>query len=271
MPKLQATLLLSQFTAQTSASDTFTAADVLARHKHSIETLEAMTKTVEAAGPLELPLLLTAFDQTTDPKIGAALLDALTKSKALAALRPDALRAHLKQFPKEIQAKAEPLYAKLNPDAAQQKARLDELVAKLPEGDVRRGMQVFHSAKSACASCHTIGYVGGKLGPDLTKIGAIRQQRDLLESIVYPSASFVQSYEPTIVETADGDTLSGILRKNDDEGLLLLTGPDQETRIARKEVKEIRPGSLSVMPAGLDQILTAQELADLVAFLRDCK
>ena len=48
-------------------------------------------------------------------------------------------------------------------------------------------------AKAACVACHTIGYVGGHVGPDLSRVGAIRQERDLVESILYPSASFVQS------------------------------------------------------------------------------
>jgi putative heme-binding domain-containing protein len=113
--------------------------------------------------------------------------------------------------------------------------------------------------------------VGGKVGPDLTRVGSIRTERDLLESIVFPSSSFVQSFEPMIVETTDGDVKSGILRKNDGEEVLLVTGPDQQVRISRKEIKSMRPGKLSVMPAGLDQQLTPQELTDLVTFLRACK
>ncbi|HSI37201.1 MAG TPA: hypothetical protein VK986_26680, partial [Tepidisphaeraceae bacterium] len=64
---------------------------------------------------------------------------------------------------------------------------------------------------------------------------------------------------------------SGIVRKSDDDAIVLAVGPEQETRVARKDVKEVRPGQLSVMPAGLDQQLTPQELADLITFLKACK
>ena len=46
---------------------------------------------------------------------------------------------------------------------------------------------------------------------------------------------------------------------------------DKEVRIARADIEEVRPGTVSVMPAGLDQQLTKQELADLIAFLKACK
>jgi len=68
-------------------------------------------------------------------------------------------------------------------------------MAELPGGDVRRGQLIFNNPKFACISCHSVGYRGGHLGPDLTSVGTIRTERDLLESIVYPSASFVRSYE----------------------------------------------------------------------------
>jgi putative heme-binding domain-containing protein len=170
-----------------------------------------------------------------------------------------------------VQKAAEPLLAKLDPGAAEQRQRLDELLSSLPSGDDRRGQAVFHSNKTACATCHAIGYLGGTVGPDLTRIGAVRAERDLLESIAFPSASFVQTYEPVLVDTTAGDRHSGILRRNDADEVHLLTGPTQEVRLSRKDVKEVRPGTVSVMPSGLEQQLSNQELADLLAFLKACK
>ncbi|MDB5732443.1 MAG: hypothetical protein JWQ03_2338 [Variovorax sp.] len=271
LPRPLLDLLFSQGSSEAPATQRLLAAEILAHHKLTAQALMELARRVQSAGPLELPRLLAAFDQTADPAIGLALIEALNRSKSTAALRPDVLKAHLKQFPAELQARAAPLLARLAPDAAKQKAQLEAIAAGLPGGDVGRGQQVFYSAKAACSACHTIGYVGGKVGPDLTRIGAIRQPRDLLESILFPSASFVQSFEPTLIETKEGDTLSGILRRHDSEGLLLITGPDQETRIAADRVKEIRPGLLSIMPAGLDQQLTRAELSDLLTFLGACK
>ena len=141
----------------------------------------------------------------------------------------------------------------------------------LSAGDVRRGQLVFHSEKAACYSCHAIGYRGGNVGPDLTRIGSVRSERDLLEAIVFPSASLVRSFEPIAVATSDGKVYNGLLRGETADELRLATGVNQEARIARREIDEIRPSTVSIMPAGLDQQLTHQELADLVAFLKACK
>jgi len=161
--------------------------------------------------------------------------------------------------------------AKLNPDAAAQQARLDQLLTTLPAGDVRRGQSLFNSAKAACYSCHQIGYVGGRVGPDLTRVGAIRTRRDLIESVVFPSASFVQSFEPTMVILTNGDRQYGIVHRNDASEVMVVTGPNQEVHVARKDVAEMRPGTVSVMPAGFADQLSQQELGDLVAFLGACR
>ena len=77
------------------------------------------------------------------------------------------------------------------PTTSSKGARLEETLHALPPGDHRRGQAIFNSTRVSCRNCHTIGYVGGKIGPDLTSIGRIRQPRDLVESILFPSASFV--------------------------------------------------------------------------------
>lgn len=263
--------IISQLDPAGAAGLRSMAAEVIGKSRWSDEQLLVVAAAVSVAGPLELDRMLPAFEQTKDNKVGELLVEELGRSKALGSLRPDVLKARLRKFGPGVQQQAEGLYAKLNPDGAAQQARLDKLLLSLPSGEMNRGQVVFNSTKAACATCHTIGYVGGKVGPDLTKIGAIRQSRDLLESIVYPSSSFVQSYEPYIVETEEGDVQSGVLRKNDAQEIVLATGPQTEVRILRKEVKEVRKGAVSIMPAGLDQQLSEQELADLVEFLRACR
>ena len=108
-------------------------------------------------------------------------------------------------------------------------------------------------------------------GPISREIGAVRADRDLLEAIVFPSASFVRSFEPIAVATKDGKVFNGLLRGETADELILATGVNQEARISRGDIEEMRPGTVSVMPAGLDQQLSPQELADLVAFLKACK
>ena len=167
--------------------------------------------------------------------------------------------------------RAEKLYAELDADAASQRASLDKMLAALEKGDIRRGQAVFHSDKAACFSCHAIGYRGGNIGPDLTQVGRIRDARDLLESIVYPSASFVRSYEPVVVTTTTGKTHSGLIRKETPEEIILAISATEQVRIPRGRIEAMAPGKVSVMPAGMDKVLTPRELADLVAFLKACK
>jgi putative heme-binding domain-containing protein len=248
-----------------------TAADVLGRAKLTPQQLGSLADSVKTAGPLEIGRLLGAYEQSSDEEAGMKLVAALASSKAAKALRADMVRPRLAKFSPAVRKAAEPLLASLNPDAGAQRQKLEQMLATLPKGDVRKGQLVFNSKQAACSTCHAIGYIGGHVGPDLTRVGQVRQERDLLESIVFPSASFVQSYEPVLVDTKAGDRQSGILKKNDADEVVLVTGPDQEMHIPRKDVAEMRPSPVSVMPAGLDQQLSQQDLADLVAFLKACQ
>jgi putative heme-binding domain-containing protein len=265
------TFLLAKLDRDQSVATRTTAADVLARAKLNPQQLSRLADALRSAGPVEVDRLLVGFEQSTDEVLGLKLVKALAESSALSSLRVDAVKAHLAKYNPAVQKSAEALYAKLNVDAAKQKIQLEQLMSTLSAGDIRRGQLVFHSEKAACYSCHAIGYRGGNVGPDLTKVGSVRSERDLMEAIVFPSVSFVRSFEPITVATSDGKVYNGLLRGETADDILLATGVNQEARVARRDIEEIRPSTVSVMPAGLDQQLTPQELADLVAFLRACK
>jgi len=246
------------------------AAGTLGRARLPSAQLASLADSLKTLGPLELPRVLPAFEKTGDEALGLKLVAGLKASKK-AGLRTDQVRPLLTNFPAVVQQEGESLLASLNADAAAQKTRLETLLTECRGGDVRRGQSIFNSTKAACAACHAIGYLGGRVGPDLTSIGQVRTERDLLESIVFPSASFVRSFEPEIVTTKAGEEHSGVLRKDGADELVLATGPDTEVRIPRLEVGEVRPGMVSVMPQGLDEQLSRQELADLLAFLKGTK
>jgi putative membrane-bound dehydrogenase-like protein len=247
------------------------AADVLSRGNFSPPHLVKLAAVLKAVGPVELAKLLPAFTKSTDEGVGLALLAALNEPKLRAAVRTEQLKPILDKYPAAVKAEAAKLYAILDAEIQKQRDKLDALVKELPAGDVQRGHKVFNSQKAACATCHKIGYVGGTTGPDLTRIGSIRTERDLLEAIVFPSLSFVRSYEPVNVNTLDGRQFNGILKKDAPDEIVLVVAADKEERIARDNVETLKPGSVSIMPAGLDQQLTKQDLADLVAFLRASK
>jgi putative membrane-bound dehydrogenase-like protein len=263
--------LVSRLDASRPPLERSSAAGILGRAKLNLAQLEALAGLVETAGPLEITKLLPAFDGATDEALGNRLVGSLDRSKSRGSLRPDVVRPRLAKFPANVQERGEVLLRALNANAARQKERLDELETGLPAGERNRGQILFSGAKAACFACHSVGYVGGHIGPDLSKIGAIRAKRDLLEAIVYPSASFVHGFEPMIVATRGGDEYSGIVRDESSDSLMIVTGPTTEQRVPRSEVAEIRPGSVSIMPEGLADQLTRRELADLVAFLRSLK
>jgi putative membrane-bound dehydrogenase-like protein len=247
------------------------AAGVLAKAKLNGEQLLMLTESIKTAGPLEVTKLLAAYDKARDEELGLQLMAALKQSKGLSGLHPDVLRPRLTNFPATVQQRGAELLAMLNADAGTQKAHLEEVLASLKGGDVRRGQAIFNGQKAACFTCHMIGYLGGNLGPDLTRIGQVRNERDLLESIMYPSVGFVRSYEPIIIATRSGEDYNGVLRRDASDEVVLGTGANAEVRIARNDIVEMRPGTVSVMPAGLDEQLNRQELSDLVAFLKAAK
>jgi putative membrane-bound dehydrogenase-like protein len=247
------------------------AASVLAKSKLTDEQLLVLAETIKNVGPLEMTKLLTAFERSKNEAVGLKLVAALKDAKGLSSLRVDLMKTLLAKYPAVVQEQGQELIATLNVDAAKQSAHIDELLKALKDGDVRRGQAIFNSQKAACFSCHTVGYLGGKVGPDLTSIGQARTERDLLESVIYPSASFVRSFEPYIVTTKGDETYSGVLKKDTADEVVLATGPNAEVRVPRLDITEMRPGTVSVMPAGLEQQMTKQELADLLAFLKSTK
>jgi putative heme-binding domain-containing protein len=247
------------------------AAEVVSKARLSNDQLVRLIAALPMVGPLDLDRVLAAFAQTKDDAVGRALLAALNNPALRSSLRADQVKERIKYFGPSVQKEAEKLYAALNAEYEQQRAKLDEVAKSLKPGDIRRGQAVFNSTKTSCIACHTIGYVGGKIGPDLTRIGSIRQERDLLESILFPSASFVRSFEPLTVRTKDGQVFNGVPKKDAPDEIVLILAADKEQRIAREDVDEVQPGKVSIMPAGLDKQLSEQELADLIAFLRACK
>ena len=121
--------------------------------------------------------------------------------------------------------------------------------------------------KANCTLCHAVAGVGGMLGPDLTKVGAIRTATDLMEAVVYPSASYVRSYEPLMMRLKSGVEYYGIIRDEAQNVLRLATSPATEVSLERSQIAEMIEGTMSLMPPGFDGVLTPKELADLVAYL----
>ncbi len=230
--------------------------------------LMLLAASLQAAGPLELPRLLRAFGHSGDERAGLAMIAALRQARARSSVRAEILRPVMVKYPESVRQEAETLLTSIGLNSATDVRRLEGLVPEVQGGDPSRGQVVFNSPKAACSTCHAIGYMGGRIGPDLTRIGQVRSERDLLEAIVFPSATFARGYEPVVIRTRSGETRGGVLRSDLPDEVVLASADGNDTRIPRPDILELQAGTVSLMPQGLDEQLTRQELADLMAFLK---
>jgi putative heme-binding domain-containing protein len=131
-----------------------------------------------------------------------------------------------------------------------------------------RGRQAFVDAQ--CLACHRFGNDGGSAGPELTSAGSKYDLRSLLESLLEPSKVINEQYQNTTVLLKDGDSISGRLVRDDGKTIVLEVDGLNGTRqlVERDAVIEIKPSNVSPMPAGLLNILSKDEIFDLLAYLQ---
>lgn len=271
LPPSTFTFLLGQLSADTPVRDRSLAVDVLTRAGLSPTQLGELAEALVVTGPMELRRLLDAFNGTEDEQLGWKLVDVLGRAPAAVAVPPEELKTRLAKFGEAVTRGSDALLTRLEVSTGEKQKHLSGVLSLLADGDIRRGQRVFQSTKAACAACHAMGYLGGRVGPDLTRIGGIRTERDLLESILFPSESFVRSYEPLQIVTTDGKTYNGLVREETADEVLLALDAEKLVRIRRDEIEQRQPGNLSIMPAGLEKQLSQQDLADLVMFLKAAK
>ena len=262
--------LRSLLTPEHDADLRLSAARVLANTRLSDDALVSLAKNeMRSADALILQSLLDAFARTREARVGEALVGALLASPLVLGDAGSArLEEILQGLPSSVGASAEPLLTRIREARSERVERLKSLEVQLARGgDADKGRQVFFGNRAACSTCHTIGMEGGDVGPDLTAVGAVRSVHDLIEAIIFPSASFVPGHENYRVETEE-EIYSGVLRQRNSEFVVLVSGPNDLHRIPRSKIKSIEPSEVSLMPEGFDESLTSEELADLFAFLR---
>lgn len=231
--------------------------------------LISLTSQLPETGPLELRPMLTVFSSSKDPAVGTALVESLLKSPAATSLFPEQIQSVLDGYGKQAAVQAAPLLKRIALENSSRIEKVSEVLALLPKADIRRGLKVFQSEKASCLACHQRGYIGGRIGPGLNNIGRVRSHRDLVESILFPSLSFVRSYEPVMIVTTDGKQHNGLLKSESTDSITLQIDARKVVEIKKTEIEIRQPGKVSVMPAGLDKQLTPQQLADLVRYLKE--
>jgi putative heme-binding domain-containing protein len=135
------------------------------------------------------------------------------------------------------------------------------------QGDAGQGERIFWSKTIDCGKCHRVDDRGTPVGPDLSAIGKTRSRNELLESLLSPSRRIEPKYAAYLANTADGQSLSGVLVKRDENFVVLRDGQGKEVTLPSKEVEALRPLHTSLMPDGQMAGLTAAEAADLLEYL----
>jgi len=116
-----------------------------------------------------------------------------------------------------------------------------------------------------CAACHKLFGEGGNIGPELT--GSQRANLDyVLENMLDPSAVVPREYQVSIITTENGRTLTGIIKEETERALTVQT-QNEVVIIPKNEIESRRQSNLSMMPEGMMERMTNEEVRDLVGYL----
>lgn len=256
---------------QGTPAESTQAAQMLGGAALNTEQSIQLAKPLRTVGPLALRELIRPFQRSSDKLVAAAFLESMESARSLLSLPMSEVSDVVKRYPPELLPQANALLDRMRKEEEAQLARVDELLAGLAQGDAAAGREAFFAEKSKCATCHRIGERGGKIGPDLTTIGANRSARDLLESIVFPSASIVRQYEPYTLLTTSGRVYNGLVVRETADTVYVQQQVGEPISVPRDEIEELSPSTVSIMPKGLEQALTPKQLSDIVAWLLTLK
>jgi putative heme-binding domain-containing protein len=237
-----------------------------AKEKQTVALIEPLVndekRTVEVRRAAVRALALT--------QEGASALLALAKTEQL----PDNLKLiaaselNAVRWPeiKNEAAKVLPLPAGQN---AQPLPPISELV-KL-KGDAKKGAEIYRRDTVACIKCHQIRTEGTDVGPALTEIGTKLAREALYESILDPSAGISFGFEAWQVELKNGDEAYGLKASETPDEVAIKDTNGIVTRHKRADIASMRQMKTSIMPVGLQQTMTTQDLVDLVEYLASLK
>ncbi len=140
---------------------------------------------------------------------------------------------------------------------------------KLLEGkaDPDAGRRIFeHSKLAGCFKCHQVEGRGANIGPDLSLIGRT-ERKWIVESLLQPSATVAPHYQAWKIETTDSRTLTGLLIGTYVDVSEYIDEKGKRFKVSANDVADIRAAKNSIMPDGLLNVLSDQEVRDLVAYL----
>jgi putative heme-binding domain-containing protein len=140
------------------------------------------------------------------------------------------------------------------------------------KGDRARGAKLFApDGRAQCSNCHIVNGAGRDFGPDLSKVGARLPREQLLESMLEPSKAVDPRYTGFVAELKDGTSHTGFIVERSAQGVSLKVATGETVRLPAGNIGRLVSQQLSLMPEGLLANLTAQDAADLLAFLESLK
>ncbi len=137
-------------------------------------------------------------------------------------------------------------------------------------GDHGAGESLFWG-NGGCGQCHMVGNRGGRLGPDLTKVGRQRSLAYLRESILSPSADLSPGYDTITVVTRDGRKITGVQKTFDNFFVELMDGAEKLHSFRRSELLSVSRENRSLMPDSYGHLFSKVELDDLLAYLNSLR
>ena len=264
-------LLKDMLTEESFPQQIERAAQVIGVSSLTTTQLQELAPHLQHVGPMVLRDLVHPFQNNNDPDCAKAFLTSMRNAESLLTLPAKELSDVVMNYPEDLLPDANRLLDQLKREETAKRARIDQLAPLLNRGDPQQGSKVFFSEKVGCSVCHSVGDQGKRVGPDLTTIGQNRSEQDLLESIVFPSASIVRQYETYTVLTDAGKSYSGLIARETGDVLYLQQQTGDQVAISRDEIDEIAPSTVSIMPNGMEKNLSKQQLADLIAYLKSLK
>ena len=127
-----------------------------------------------------------------------------------------------------------------------------------------RGEQVF---RDACSTCHRVGELGVDVGPSLASITG-KPDEALLLDLLDPNAKVDPEYRSYMVQTRSGDTLSGLLAVDAATSVTLREAQGVEHVVLRQDIEQLESSRLSLMPSNFGELLSPDDVAHLLGFLR---
>ena len=121
-----------------------------------------------------------------------------------------------------------------------------------------------------CATCHSLAGRGSAVGPNLTEFAG-KTADDFVLAIINPNAAVDAKFVAYEIEMRDGRSLSGIVKDETASGMTIMQPRGTKETVLRSAIKEIRASRVSLMPEGLEQTLSPQDMADLIAWIKSAK